>query len=111
MTPLLARLLAIAFLFTGCADHACRLEDDRVHFHLRNGQAREVLFSSSLEGFGVRTAQKKGDTTWEVTVPNRGEFTYFYVIDGAVHLPDCRYREKDDFGAYNCLYKPGMKCF
>jgi hypothetical protein len=111
MMSLLARFLAVAFLITGCADHSYRREDDQVHFRLRNGYAREVLFSSSLEGFGLQRAQKMDETTWEVTVPNGGEFTYFYIIDGKVHLPDCPYREKDDFGAYNCLYKPGKYCF
>jgi hypothetical protein len=106
MMPLLARLLAVAFFIAGCAGHSYHREDDRVHLRLRDGHAREVLFSSSLEGFGLQRAQKTGEATWEVTVPNRGEFTYFYIVDGKVHLPDCPYREKDDFGAYNCLYKP-----
>ncbi|MBN2437432.1 MAG: hypothetical protein JXL20_02410 [Deltaproteobacteria bacterium] len=106
MMPLLARLLTIAFLITGCAGHSFSREGGRVHLRLRDGLAREVLFFSSLEGFGLQRAQKTDETTWEVTVPNSREFTYFYIVDGKVHLPDCRYREKDDFGAYNCLYKP-----
>ncbi len=111
MMSLLIRLLAVAILITGCAVHSYYLEDDRVHLRLKDGQAREVLFSSSLEGFGLQGARKTDDTTWEVTVPDKGEFTYFYVVDGKVYLPDCQCREKDDFGAYNCLYKPGKYRF
>jgi hypothetical protein len=106
MMPLLARLLTVAFLITGCGGHSYNREGDRVRLRLRDGLAREVLFSSSLEGFGLKRAQKTDETTWEVTVPNRGAFSYFYIVDGKVHLPDCTYREKDDFGAYNCLYRP-----
>ncbi len=108
MISLFTRLLAVAFLIAGCVNHSYYREDDRVHLRLRNGHAREVLFSSSVEGFGYQRAQKMDEATWEVTVPDRGEFTYFYIIDGKVHLPDCPYREKDDFGTYNCLYKADM---
>ena len=106
MMSVFGRLLAVALLITGCADHSCYREDDRVRLRLKDGHAREVFFSSSLKGFGLQRAQKTDETFWEVTFPNGEEFTYFYIIDGKVHLPDCRYREKDDFGAYNCLYKP-----
>jgi hypothetical protein len=43
-----------------------------------------------------------------MTVPKGGEFRYFYLVDGKIHLPDCPYREMDDFGSYNCLYKPDL---
>ena len=32
----------------------------------------------------------------------------FYIVDGAVYLPQCRLKEQDDFGSANCLYIPGM---
>jgi hypothetical protein len=106
MISLLVRLLAFVFLITGCANHCCYREGDQVRLCLMNGNAREVLLFSSVEGFGLQKALKMNETTWwEVTVPDRGEFTYFYIVDGKVYLPDCRYREKDDFGAYNCLYR------
>jgi hypothetical protein len=108
MTSFLAWFMPSLFFLTGCAAHTLHREADRVHFRLKDGKAREVLFSCSLESFGLQRAKKKDGATWEVAVPDGGEFTYFYVIDGKVHLPDCRYREKDDFGAYNCLYKPDM---
>jgi hypothetical protein len=41
-----------------------------------------------------------------MTVPKSGEFRYFYLVDGRIYHPDCQYREMDDFGSYNCLYKP-----
>ena len=105
MMSLIVRLLTVVFFVTGCADHSYFREDDRVHFRLKDGHAREVLFSSSLEGFGLQRTQKIDAAIWEVTVPDR-ELTYFYIVDGKIHLPDCRYREMDDFGSYNCLYRP-----
>ncbi len=101
------RLLAVALLITGCADHSYFRADDRVHLRLRDADAREVLFSASLAGFERQAAQKRDEKTWEVVAPDR-EFTYFYIVDGNVHRPDCRYREVDDFGSYNCLYRPGL---
>jgi hypothetical protein len=108
MMNMFVSFLAAAFLIAGCSGHFYRQEQDHVHLFLKDSQAREVLFSSSLEGFGLERAQKTGEGTWDVTVPKGREFRYFYVIDGKVHVPDCRYREKDDFGAYNCLFRSDL---
>jgi hypothetical protein len=105
---LLATVLSGVFLIAGCNGHYTRQKDDHVHLYLKDGHAREVLFLSSLDGFKCQRAQKIDGDTWKVTVTNGGDFKYFYVIDGNVHIPDCQCREKDDFGAYNCLYRSDM---
>lgn len=105
MMHFLVSALAALFLIAGCSGHFYRQEQDHVRIFLKDGRAREVLFSSSLEGFGFQKLQKTDEGSWEVTVPKGREFRYFYVIDGNVRIPDCQYREKDDFGAYNCLFR------
>ena len=42
----------------------------------------------------------------EITVAAKAEFSYFYIVDGVVHVPECKFYEKDDFGSYNCVYVP-----
>ena len=98
--------LCAVFLLAGCARHYYREEADRVHLYLKDDRAAEVQFASSLDGFGLHPAQNVDAGTWRTTVPNTGEFRYFYRVDGRVLLPGCEYREMDDFGSYNCLYKP-----
>jgi hypothetical protein len=104
-------LLAVVLLITGCADRPYVLDNDQIRLRMKNGEAREVLFSCSLEGFRLQKAMKVDEATWEVVLPDREEFSYFFIVDGKVHLPNCRYREADDFGTYNCLYKPGSYCY
>jgi hypothetical protein len=36
------------------------------------------------------------------------QFSYFYLVDGEVFLPECTLTESDDFGSRNCVYAPGM---
>ena len=45
---------------------------------------------------------------WEVTLSLGDEFRYFYMADGALVLPPCRYKEKDDFGSENCIFVPNL---
>jgi len=103
---LLLSVLSAGLFVAGCAGHFYREEADRVHIYLRDSRAAEVLFASSLDGFNLHRAEKAGSKMWQITVP-KTEFRYFYLVDGSIRLPDCPYREKDDFGSYNCLYKPG----
>jgi len=105
MMRFLMPALSAVFFFAGCAGHFYREEADRVHLYLKDSHATEVRFASSLDGFDLHPVEKVGSRTWQITVPKMGEFQYFYQVDGRIHIPDCRYREKDDFGSYNCLYK------
>ncbi|MDA8123668.1 MAG: hypothetical protein M0009_00570 [Deltaproteobacteria bacterium] len=97
-------ILTPLFLLAGCATHYYREEANNLQVYLEDGQAREVQFASSLDGFTLRRPEKTDAKTWRITLPKVGEFRYFYVIDGKVRLPDCPYREMDDFGSLNCLY-------
>jgi hypothetical protein len=106
MNRFLLSILAAVFFLAGCAAHYSREENGRVHLYLKDGRAREVQFASSRDGFVLHPAEKADAKTWKATVPMGGEFQYFYVVDGRVRLPDCPYREEDDFGSHNCLYKP-----
>ena len=105
MIRLFPPILSVALFITGCAGHFYREEAGRVQIYLRNSRASAVHFVSSLDGFEPHPIAKTNSDTWRITLPKSGEFRYFYLVDGKIHLPDCPYREMDDFGSYNCLYK------
>jgi hypothetical protein len=77
-------------------------------FFLKAPEADNVLFVSSLEGYKPFPAQSTDRKTWVVRMPSSQEFSYFYLIDGELFVPDCPYREYDEFGYENCIYIPGM---
>ncbi len=70
--------------------------------------AGSVNLLTSLDDFIPHRAHKINADTWKITVPANGEFRYFYTIDGSVYLPECRLKEKDDFGTENCIFVPRM---
>ena len=109
MKTLLTRLLllCLAGLLGGCATHYYRMAksgNDTV-FYLRHSEAESVLLFASLDGYRPREAQL-GKGRWTNTLPGSEEFTYFYRVDGDLYIPDCRYRERDDFGQENCIFIP-----
>lgn len=108
--PKVLGLVALAVLFlTGCGpSHFVRNETDCLHFFLKDSHAREVYFASSSDGFNLHQAEKTGRETWKITIPKGEEIRYFYIIDGKIQVPSCKYREKDDFGSYNCIYVPDL---
>jgi len=95
-------------VFTGCAHHYYRVKGGAVELYLKRPDAIAVAFASSLDGYQLHRAEKRDSSTWKVTVPAYREFTYFYIVDGALFLPSCKFKEKDDFGAINCIYIPGL---
>jgi len=101
------QLAFAAFYLTGCAaTHYHQRQSDRVTFYLKAPEARGVAFASSLDAFTPRLASKIGASRWAVTVAAKSEFRYFYIVDGAVYVPECKFYEKDDFGSRNCIYVP-----
>lgn len=101
------QLAVVAVCLAGCAaTHYYERQSDRVSFYLKAPAARGVAFASSLDDFQLHRAQRVGDVRWKVTVATNSEFSYFYIVDGAVYVPECRYYEKDDFGSSNCIYIP-----
>lgn len=101
-------LKLVGFLvLAGCAPrHYTENSGDLVTLYLENPGAAEVLFVSSAEDFRPRPAEKDLFGRWVVTTPSHFEFRYFYKINGRTELADCRYREFDDFGSSNCVYRP-----
>jgi len=106
MTRFSLSVLSAVFFVAGCAGHFHREEAGRGHIYLKDSRASVIHFVSSLDGFEPHRIEKTGSKTWQITLPKTGEFRYFYLVDGKIHLPECPYREMDDFGSYNCLYKP-----
>jgi len=98
----------LAMILAGCAHHELHQDGPTVVLTLRAPQARDVQFASSLDGFRLHPAMPLGGSTWEVRVPDGSPFTYFYLVDGEVYVPECRFTESDDFGSRNCVYVPGM---
>jgi hypothetical protein len=103
--PLL--LSALAVLLSSCSAHHYIVQSDQgTHLYLEIPRARSVIFASSSDAYAARAASRISETTWEITVPGRTEFKYFYIVDGKVYLPECRFHENDDFGSKNCIYRP-----
>jgi hypothetical protein len=108
MKPSVFLLLSAALLLTACATHYWRVENQETLLFLRAPRAREVLFASSLDQFAWRRARRTGEQLWQVAIPRDIPQTYVYRVDGELFVPDCRFKEQDDFGSENCLYIPGM---
>jgi len=91
----------------GCApQHAVTESTNSVAFSLHLHDVDQVAFASSLDQFAVHQAQKTSHGHWIIAGLPKREFQYFYLVDGKVMLPDCRYKVNDDFGAVNCRYFP-----
>jgi hypothetical protein len=99
-------MIVITLLAAGCVSHYYKIDAERVNLYLRVPGAKTVYFSTSLDQFAPYPAKKLEAGMWEVTVPADREFTYFYNVDGIIYLPECRLKQKDDFGAENCVYVP-----
>jgi hypothetical protein len=103
-------LFGLVLFLSGCARSHYYIDagGGEVDVYVKEKEAREVLFFSSADHFQPHQAQKMSGGLWRVTMPDRKEIRYFYMIDGKKVLPDCRWREEDDFGSENCVYVRGM---
>jgi hypothetical protein len=102
-------LLMISMLvFSGCATHYYRKNNDTVSIFLKKPNAKRVYFLSSLDGYKPRKATRVDSRTWQINTSAKTEFKYFYNVDGAVYLPACQLKEQDDFGSQICIYIPGL---
>ena len=108
MKILILHVMIAALCLAGCAaaTHYHERQSDRVIFYLKAPGARGVAFASSLDDFSPLPASKVDGSRWAVSVAANNEFKYFYIVDGAVYVPDCRFYEQDDFGSRNCVYMP-----
>ena len=106
MKSLMLIMLLLAAL-SGCASrHYVEQKTDSLVFSLQLPEATRVQFSSSTDNFVLHDTVKNRSGFWQLTVPLGSELKYFYIVDGSVYLPGCRFKETDDFGAENCLYQP-----
>ena len=100
-------VVTIFGLAGGCAPrHTVMVWDQSVTLVLQAPGASVVLFASSVDRFKLHPVTKDTQGNWVVAGLGDQEFQYFYLVDGQVFLPDCRYRQEDDFGAANCRYLP-----
>jgi hypothetical protein len=92
---------------SGCAPiHYTQNGSDFVTLYLRLPDAQIVQFASSVDNYQVHDIPKSELGSWEVSLPRHLEFKYFYIVDGLTYLPDCQFKEQDDFGKQNCIYLP-----
>lgn len=89
----------------GCATHYVRQTDDGLVFYLEEPSAAQVELLASFNGFSPLPAARVNPSIWRVTVPSNDSFSYFYRIDGRIHVPDCELKERDDFGQDNCIFE------
>jgi hypothetical protein len=100
-------LIFSILLFTwGCANHYYKSNEDALYVYLKKPEANSVFFLCSIDGYEYHPAKKIDGKIWEVQVSTKLEFKYFYIVDGEPFIPDCQYREADDFGSDNCIYAP-----
>lgn len=103
-------LSGIVLVFcTGCAasSHYSTGRSGEVILYLDAPDARSVVFLSSRDNYLSHALGRDNDGLWVKSGLADEEFRYFYLVDGTLHIPDCRYREADDFGQVNCIHLPG----
>ena len=114
-------MVVLALIITGCAgpshwmkghlagpSHWVEVRSNEVLLYLSMPEADRIEFVCSLDGFQPRPARRDGNGNWVISVPPGREFRYFYLVEGAVYLPECQEKENDDFGSTNCIYAPGL---
>jgi len=92
----------------GCSSHHYKVSEGFVSFYLKNKEAKTVEFLYSIDDFRGHPAYKIKEGTWEIRVPVEKEFSYFYLVDGKMFVPECTMKEMDDFGHENCLFTQDM---
>ena len=100
-------ILALGIL-GGCATHSQKIKGDQVYLYLKDTRSQTAFFASSLDGFQRHPLIRHTQKTWAVNLSAEQEFTYFYILDGQPFIPDCPYKEKDDYGSENCIFVPDL---
>lgn len=106
MTHPIVAILAAVLLAGGCSSHYHTARDGHVDVYLKAPDVRAVSLVISGDTFEQVPAARDRHGDWKATINKTGEFKYFYLVDGRVYLPECRLKERDDFGAENCIYSP-----
>ncbi len=97
---------ALFLWVSGCVTHYYKIQQNTVTFYLELQAAQRVYFAHSIDNYRLHMVKKSKSGAWEISVPSDFEFNYFYVVDGAVYLPLCEFKEIDDFGSENCIFVP-----
>lgn len=104
-----AALLFFSLLTVACSPkHYTQTRENSVSLFYEHSNVNEVIFASSIDQYKPHPAKIVKDNVWEVTVPIEEEFSYFFIVDGQVTVPDCQLTVMDDFGSKNCLFVSGM---
>ena len=98
-------LILVISAIGGCTTHYYKPQDDLVRIYLKKN-AKQVYFASSIDRYTLHPIPRNGNGFWEISVSGYETFRYFYVVDGKVYVPDCRFKEFDDFGMQNCIFIP-----
>jgi hypothetical protein len=96
-----------AFLWmAACAGpgHYIAAQGDSAGFFLNHPDAADVRLAVSTDGFQLHQAREIKPGLWMAAVPLRDDMTYFFVVDGRPYIPDCPYKQSDDFGSENCVF-------
>ncbi|MFT5729325.1 MAG: hypothetical protein ACI8PB_003490 [Desulforhopalus sp.] len=94
---------------SGCAsNHYSRVQESNVVFYLKNPDAKHVYFASSVDHYQYNEALLEKRGIWSYTSLINTDFSYFYVVDGVITIPDCKITVHDDFGGKNCVFSPEM---
>ncbi len=100
-------ILSITLLFTaGCTVQHYEIKNQELHLYVQEPKAGEVYFFCSLDEYKPHKIRENDSGTWEAVLPSNIEFKYFFTVDGKLYIPECKLREKDDFGSENCIYIP-----
>lgn len=94
---------AVILMISGCASMKVRHSDGDMIMSFKKEAERIILYSSAT-GYTPIDAEKAGDW-WHVSIKDTDKLKYFLKADGEIFLPDCKYKENDDFGGELCIYK------
>lgn len=109
MNQRLMLLALVTVMVQGCASgNVSRMPDGQVKLSVFKPFAADVVLCTSTTGFDSHTPVSKTLGSWLFTVSGHDSFAYFFLVDGEVFVPDCVFRENDDFGRYNCLFSADM---
>lgn len=101
-------LILASVLVSGCSTyfHYSVANNENVELFLSAPDAKSVVLVISGNHFRKIEAVRSSSDIWKTTLMGSKEFRYFYLVDGRMYLPDCKFREKDDFGSDNCVFTP-----
>lgn len=107
LLPLLAFFLIL--LNVGCSSYSITSPNEHTAIiYLYSPFAKEVFLHCSESHFVPLPARRISITHWSSKVVFQTQFSYFFTVDGKVVIPDCAYREQDDFGNTNCIYPTNL---